>query len=83
MGHGAVAATGLGLLIFQAVNPGIPQLAQIALGTLVLAAVGGATLFWGFHMRGRALPIPFVVAHGLIAAVGYGMLLASIFAAPV
>jgi hypothetical protein len=78
LGHGAVAATGLGLLVYAAIDTGIPQLAQIALGVIVLAALGGTTIFLGFHMRGRPLPIPLVVGHGLIAATGYVLLLVTI-----
>jgi hypothetical protein len=79
LGHGAVAATGLGLLIYAAIDPGIPKLAQIALGVIVLAALGGSTIFLGFHVRERPLPIPLVVGHGLIAATGYVLLLVTIF----
>jgi hypothetical protein len=79
LGHGAVAATGVGLLAYAAYNPGIPSLAQYALGVFFLAAVGGLTLFLGFHMRQKALPISFVIGHGLLAATGYGMLLMTLF----
>ncbi len=78
LGHGAVAAAGLVLLIYAAVTPGIPNLAQIALGILVLAALGGATMFVGFHLRQRPLPIPLVIGHGLIAVTGYVLLLVTI-----
>jgi hypothetical protein len=77
--HGAVAATGVGLLIYAAVSPGIPTLAQVALGIFILAALGGATLLLGFHMRSKALPIPLVLGHGLIAATGLVLLLLSYF----
>ncbi len=79
IGHGIVAASGLILLGYTAATDGIPQLAQIALGVLVLAAVGGATIFLGFHMRERALPIPFVLGHGLTAIVGFVLLLVAVF----
>jgi hypothetical protein len=79
LGHGAVAATGVGLLGYAAYDTGIPSLAHYALGIFLLAALGGLTLFLGFHMRQKALPIPFVIGHGLIAATGYGMLLVTIF----
>jgi hypothetical protein len=79
LGHGAVAATGLGLLIYAAIDHGIPSLAQLALGVIVLAALGGTTIFLGFHIRQRPLPIPLVVGHGVIAATGYLMLLVAIF----
>ena len=54
LGHGAVAAVGLALLIYAAISPGIPGLAQIALGVFVLAALGGAGIFVGFHLKERA-----------------------------
>ena len=79
VGHGGVAAAGLGLLVYAAINPGIPTLAQISLGVIVLAALGGSTIFLGFHLRERPLPIPLVVGHGLIAAAGYVLLLVAVF----
>jgi hypothetical protein len=80
LGHGGIAATGLCLLIYAAtVSPGIPQLAQIALGVLILAAIGGATLFLGFHLRGKPLPIPIVLGHGLTALTGLVLLLLTLF----
>jgi hypothetical protein len=82
LGHGAVAATGLGLLIYAAATATIPQQAQIALGVLVLAALGGAALFLGFHLREKSLPIALVLGHGAIAATGYVMLLDVLFRTP-
>ncbi|MBI2826512.1 MAG: hypothetical protein HYX69_17690 [Planctomycetia bacterium] len=79
LGHGAVAATGLGLLIYAAATTGLPPLAYLALGLLVLAAAGGATLFVGFHLKERALPVPFVIGHGLIAATALVLLVVAIF----
>jgi hypothetical protein len=82
LGHGAVAAVGLILLIAAAVNPGVPALAQVALGVLVLAALGGAGIFLGFHVRERPLPIPLVIGHGLTAIAGFVLLLVSLFRGP-
>jgi hypothetical protein len=79
LGHGAVAATGVVLLAYAAASGGIPRLAQIALGIFVLAALGGGVLFFGFHLRGKALPVPFVIGHGAIAATAYVLLLVSVF----
>ena len=73
--HGIVAATGIGILIYAAVSTGIPQLAMASLAVFVIAALGGATLLLGFHLRSKALPIPFVLGHGLIAVIGYVLLL--------
>jgi hypothetical protein len=79
LSHGAVAATGVGLLLYAAIATGIPTLAQVALGIFVLAALGGAVLLLGFHLRSKALPVPLVLGHGLIAAAAYVMLLLSLF----
>jgi hypothetical protein len=78
IGHGVVAAAGLALLAYAAVDPGIPTLAQVALGVFVLAALGGAVLFFGFHLKGQALPIPFVVGHGLIAVTAFVLLVVTL-----
>ena len=77
--HGVVAATGLGLLISVVLSGGVAWLINVALGVLVLAALGGATIFLGFHVRNRALPIPLVIGHGLIALTGYVLLLVGLF----
>jgi hypothetical protein len=79
LGHGVVAATGVGWLIYVAATQGIPIMAQIALGIFVLAALGGAVLLLGFHLRSKPLPVPFVLGHGLIAATGYILLLLTLF----
>jgi hypothetical protein len=79
LAHGAIAATGLGLLIDAAATTQVPTLAHVAIGFFVLAALGGLTLFLGFHMRGRELPIPFVLGHGLVAITAYVLLLISHF----
>lgn len=79
LGHGAIAAVGLALLIYAAVSTGIPVLAQVALGVLVVAALGGAVIFLGFHLQEKALPLPLVLGHGLIAATGLVLLAVSHF----
>lgn len=79
LGHGAVAATGVGTLIYVAATKGIPLLAQIALGCFLLAALGGATMFLGFHMKKRPLPIPLMLGHGLLAITGVVLLLVAVF----
>ena len=74
MGHGALAVTGVGLLIYAAATTGIPWIARVALGFFVLAALGGLVLALGFHRARRPLPIPLVVGHGLIAVTGFVLL---------
>ena len=78
-GHGVIAATGLTILIYGALSPGIPTLAQVALAVLVLAALGGAAIFLLYHLKSRPLPIPLVLGHGIIALSGLAMLWVSIY----
>src|SRR5689334_31660 len=79
IGHGTVAATGLGLLAYAVATQTVPMLAQASLGLLALAALGGAGLFLGFHLKGKALPISFVLGHGLLAIAGYALLVLTIY----
>jgi hypothetical protein len=79
LGHGAVAATGVGLLAYAVFTQTVPWLAQVSLGMFVLAALGGATLLLGFHLRNQPLPIPFVLGHGALAAASLIVLLIAIF----
>ena len=77
--HGVLAAAGLTLLIYAALTVGIPQLAQVALGVLVLAALGGTAINLLYHSKMLPLPKSWVIGHALVAVVGYLLLLASIF----
>lgn len=77
--HGAFAASGLVALIITAAGPGAPQWARISLGGFIVAALGGFALF-SFHLRRRALPIPLMAIHGVIAVAAFVMLLMAIFA---
>ena len=81
-GHGTIAGIGVLVLAYNAYTPGIPQLAQIALGIFILAALGGVTLFTMFHLKGRPLPIPVMLGHGVIALTGLGLLLYTLYGAP-
>jgi hypothetical protein len=79
LAHGAVAASGLALLISVVIGQSVDELVKVALGVLVLAGLGGATIFVGFHLRGQALPILLVLGHGLIAITGYILLLVGVY----
>jgi hypothetical protein len=75
--HGALAAAGLVLLAVAAFGAGGTGQTRLAFGLFVLAALGGFTLF-SFHMRKRALPIPIVVVHGLVAVAAFLILLGTV-----
>lgn len=74
IGHGLLAVSGLACLAYAVATTSLGGMAKAALGVLVLAALGGATLFFGFHMRQKPLPIAFVIGHGLIALAGLALL---------
>lgn len=74
--HVALAATGLVLLAIGYLNGGLAQVATIALGVLVLAALGGFFL-GSFHIRKKVAPKAVVVIHALVAVVGFCLLAAA------
>jgi hypothetical protein len=75
IGHGLIALVGLGLLVNAAMQTTIPQMEQVSLGLFVLAALGGAAIFGLFHLRDKALPIPLILGHGLIALIALALLI--------
>jgi hypothetical protein len=78
LGHGAIAATGLVLVAREAFIATLPGRGNLALGCIAAAAVGGLIMFFGFHRKGRPLPIPFVLGHGLLALTGVILLWTSL-----
>jgi len=73
--HGVLAAAALTLLAYAAYTVGIPPLAKYAFVVLVLAALGGAAINLMYHSKMLPLPIPLVIGHALVAAVGFVLLL--------
>jgi hypothetical protein len=76
--HGLFAASGLVALILFVINSTAPTLALVSLGVFVIAALGGFMLF-SYHLKGKALPVNYVVVHGVGAVVAFLILLAAIF----
>ena len=76
--HGLFAASGLVVLLLAVIKVGMQGASAIALGLLVVAALGGFGLL-SFHLRGRALPSGMVVGHALLAVAGFVTLLAAEF----
>jgi hypothetical protein len=77
MGHGLLAGSGLTLLLYTGFAAGLPRLAWIGTGVLVLAALGGVYLNLAFHDRKLALPKAIVVVHAAIAIVGFALIFMS------
>jgi hypothetical protein len=84
--HGTLAVVALIFLIVgiaataDGFSAGFSSLAVLALLLFVLAALGGAYMFFGKHLRGKPLPSPVVVIHGLVAGAGFVLLLVYVFA---
>lgn len=79
LAHGGVAALALVLLIVAAIGDAtISALAWWAVALFVAAALGGAVLFVGFHLRDRELPVALVLGHGGVALVAFVVLLAAV-----
>jgi hypothetical protein len=76
--HGLLVTIGLTLFVQEAVTIGVPPLAQLSLGLLLVAALGGAYLNLGFHQKGRPLPLMLVGGHMAVAVLGFVLLIAVI-----
>ena len=75
--HGLFGAAGLVVLLIALMQTGVAGLGALALGIIVVAALGGFYLF-SLHLRKRPLPSAVVLIHGAVAATGFVVLLAAI-----
>lgn len=80
--HGVLAAAGLTLLIYSALTVGIPRMAQLATGLLVLAALGGTVINLQFHSKMLPLPKALIIGHALLAVSGFVLLLLCVLKPP-
>jgi hypothetical protein len=79
MGHGLLAGSGLTLVLYDAFTAGLPTMAWLGVGVLVVAALGGAFLNLAYHAQLKALPKGIVVLHALLAVAGFGLLALAAF----
>lgn len=77
--HGLLAAAGITLLAYAALTRDVPSLAVIAVLLFLLAAGGGAVLSLAYKWKQRLLPSWLVIAHALLAVLGYALLLFAVF----
>ena len=75
--HGVFAATGLVLLLLAVLKSRLGGTPAIALGLLVLAALGGFGLL-SFHLRDRRHPGAMLIGHALLAVAGFLTLLVAV-----
>ena len=78
--HGALAATGLVVLILAVTGGGAVSLAKAALVVFLIAALGGFFLI-SQHLTKKLLPKPVVVVHALVAVTGFILLLVAVLQA--
>jgi hypothetical protein len=76
--HGLFAASGLVALVVAVLGANASTAAYVSLAGFVIAAIGGFSLF-SYHLRGRALPINYVVIHAAGAVISFAILLYAIF----
>jgi ABC-type amino acid transport system permease subunit len=73
--HGFLAAAGVTLLAYVTIFAQVPDLAQLALLAVLLAAAGGAWMNLGRHQKGELIPVGVMVGHALMAVAGVALLL--------
>jgi hypothetical protein len=76
-GHALLGATGLVLLLMVVLQGAAPGRVTIALGILVLAALGGFFLA-SFHLQNKLPPKAFVWGHATVAVIGFLTLLSAV-----
>jgi FtsH-binding integral membrane protein len=76
--HGALAVTGLVLLILGVTMSGIGGYAQTALYVFIVAALGGIFLFLK-HLRGESRPKAVILIHAAAAITAFVLLVLGIF----
>ena len=77
--HGLFAASGLVVLLLALVKTGFGGKFGLALGLLVVAALGGFALL-SYHAKKQRLPSALVAGHALLAVAGFLTLLMAEFA---
>lgn len=71
--HGVFAVGGILALVYAIINLDLFASQIIPLSIFFVAAIGGVVLL-GFHLQGRKLPHPLIVAHGGAAIFGVFLL---------
>jgi len=79
--HGLLAAAALTLLIYFALTGMLPTMALAATAILVVVAAVGVGINLLYHSRSLPLPRPAIVVHGLVAAVGFALLVLALMGA--
>lgn len=78
MVHGLLAGAALTLLVYAAATVGLPGMANAALALLIVVAIVGAALNLKFHAKMLPIPKSPIVIHGIVAVIGFVLLLLAI-----
>ena len=73
--HGFLAAAGITLLLYAAITVGIPQLAELGVAMLLIAALAGVVLNLRYQWKAVLLPRGLLVGHAVLAVVGVTLVL--------
>lgn len=74
--HGSFALVGFGILLYGSLFVGYPMLANIGVVLLTLAALFGLWMYFNFHRKEILIPPAIVWGHGLVAVIGFLLILA-------
>lgn len=75
--HGAFAIVGFLILIWGSLFVGYPMLANLGVVLITLAALFGLWMYFNFHRKEKLIPPAIVWGHGLVAVIGFLMILAA------
>jgi hypothetical protein len=75
--HGFLAAAGITLLLYAAIAVGIPQLAELGLAILLIAALVGVMLNLRYQWKAVLLPRGLLIGHAVLAVVGFTLVVVS------
>ncbi len=77
-GHGVLAAAGLIVFIVAALSMSLATALSVSLVLFIIAALGGFVIF-SSYLRKQPLPGTLIYVHGLIAVIGFVLLLYGIY----
>jgi len=75
--HGLVAAAGLVIVLVEALGPHATGQLRVALGILVVGALGGFLLF-SYRLRKKEIPVGLMAVHALVAVTGFAVLVLTV-----
>lgn len=75
--HGSFALVGFLILLYGSFFVGYPMLANFGVALITLAAIFGLWMYFNYHRKEILIPSAIVWGHGLVAAIGFFLILAA------